>query len=173
MSAFQDSAARTRILAQGSEGPALVAPLVVLGHAVHQGHGEGDEIVGEREACALAGEREGQATAVVVVEAPRDPLPLCDHGLLDRHHAVEISDEVPAREAGEVGVVGPAAPLGLVKLVFVNLDQRTDFNKGPLAAVPNDVAGLGDDGEAEYGTFRVLDTILCRRGCIVRQGSIG
>src|SRR5690606_37050115 len=46
-------------LTQSAQSPTLVALLVVLGrHPVHQRRREGNEVVGERDACSLASEGE-------------------------------------------------------------------------------------------------------------------
>ena len=118
---------------------------------------------------SLPGQREGEATRLIVRPASLDPLPPRHDRLLDRHDSVEVGHEAAVRHSRDEAVVWPSTSLDLVEPQIIHLDQRANLDEGAIRAAPDDVASLSEDREAAHGRLGVLDSFDDRSSAGVGQ----
>ncbi len=106
------------------------------------------EIVGKCESSALACEGLCESPHFWIRVTPRDPTPTQHHRLFDRHCAIQVGNQLSARESREKRKRWPSAALDLLQDFITDPHERADLQVGPFLACSDNVASLGDHHEA-------------------------
>ena len=147
-------------LAEGSESTSLIALSIVFGRDPAREFGDQlDEVVRERCAGAVAGQRELEPSRVTLILHALNTGPAGYDRFLYGHHSIEIGDEIVARKGRNESVSRSATTFDLTERYGIDLHQRTDLHEWPFATATDDVAGLRDDRETAnvfLGSVRVV-----------------
>lgn len=136
-------------LAESSERTSLIALCIVFGRYPACEFGDQpDEVVRERRAGAVAGQRKPEPPCFALIPDALNAGPAGYDRLLYGHHSIEIGDEMLGREGRNESVSRPATTFDLTKRQGLDLDQRADLHERPTTAAADDVTSLGHDREA-------------------------
>jgi len=106
------------------------------------------EIVWKRESSTLACKGLSESPHFWIRGTPGDSTPTQHHRLFDRHCAIQVGNQLSARELGEKRKRWPSTALDLLQGLITDLHERADLQVRPFLAGSDNVASLGDHHKA-------------------------